>query len=233
MQTRSSPYVLLVKRQTFGAYNAQQDVINSYNLTRREALERTLGVFNKNEIFVATTGFTSRELYEIRVERGQGHSRDFLCVGSMGHTAAIAYGISTRKPTRNVICLDGDGSLIMHMGNLATIGRYKPANLTHILLNNESHESVGGQATASNAVDFGAVAKASGYANVWTVNNGADLDKALKETKEAKGPNFVDVRLALGTKKDLMRPESSPLENKIQFMNYLKDQRISMTVEDV
>lgn len=144
METRNSPYVLLVKRQTFANYKPLSQVSNDHEMSRRYALEQIISSFNKNEIFVATTGFTSRELYELRIERGQDHSRDFLCVGSMGHTSALALGISLRKPTRNVICLDGDGSLIMHMGNMATIGQHKPSNLIHILLNNEAHESVGG-----------------------------------------------------------------------------------------
>ena len=230
METRNSPYVLLVKRQTFATYKPEAQVVNDFEMSRRYALEQIITAFNKNEIFVATTGFTSRELYELRLERGQDHSRDFLCVGSMGHTAGIALGISLRKPTRNVLCIDGDGSLIMHMGNMTTIGQHKPSNLIHVLLNNQAHESVGGQQTASAHLDYTTIAKASGYKNAWSAKNEDELVEVLKECKKSRGPNFVEIKIAIGTKPDLLRPKTSPLENKIQFMNYLKDSRVSQKV---
>ena len=114
-------------------------LVKQYEMSRRDALNVVLDHYNKNEIFIATTGFTSREVYEIRIEKKQDHSRDFMCVGSMGHASSIALGIAMKKPTRNVVCLDGDGAMLMHMGAMGTIGSLQPINFTHIVINNESH----------------------------------------------------------------------------------------------
>ena len=111
---------------------------------------------------ISTTGKTSRELFELRVNRCESQ-RDFLTVGSMGHTASIALGVALGNPRRRVICLDGDGSVLMHLGALSIIGSIKPANLVHVLLNNAAHESVGGQPTVAGEVDLSSIAKACGY----------------------------------------------------------------------
>lgn len=99
----------------------------------------------------------------------------------------------------------------MHMGNIATIGQHKPSNLIHVLLNNEAHESVGGQSTASPCLDYPSIARASGYNNVWSASTEEELAKVLEECRNAKGPNFIEVKIAVGTKPDLLRPKSSPL----------------------
>ena len=138
-------------------------------MNRRDALNVILDFYQKNEIFVATTGFTSREIYELRIERGQDHSRDFMCVGSMGHASSIALGIAMKKPTRNIVCLDGDGALLMHMGAMSTIGSVKPVNLTHIVINNESHESVGGQETATASMNLKKLAEGCNYSKAYRV----------------------------------------------------------------
>ena len=88
----------------------------------------------KNSVIISTTGKTSREIFEIRKRNKQSHEKDFLTVGSMGHCSSIALGIAITNPQKKIICIDGDGSLIMHMGALATIGEQSPENFIHILI---------------------------------------------------------------------------------------------------
>ena len=130
---------------------------------REDVIEQIICEIPKDSIVVSTTGKTSRELFELRARLNQSHKTDFLTVGSMGHSSAIALGIALFKSKKKVVCLDGDGALIMQMGGLSTIGRTMPKNFVHILLNNEVHESVGGQPTSAKNIDFIELAKSNGY----------------------------------------------------------------------
>ena len=107
----------------------------------------------KNEVFITTTGKTSREFYELRKKNIEVVNKDFLTIGSMGHCSQIALGISLFNKN-DVYCIDGDGSVIMHMGSLAINGTSNSKNFKHIILNNGSHESVGGQPTAGKKINF-------------------------------------------------------------------------------
>ena len=118
-------------------------------------------------VIVSTTGMISRELFEYRESVNQGHERDFLTVGSMGHASQIALGIALRQADRKVYCFDGDGAVLMHMGSLAVIGSLHPANYVHVVFNNGAHDSVGGQPTVGLQVNLSLVAKACGYRSVF------------------------------------------------------------------
>lgn len=107
--------------------------------------------------------------YSYRVSKDMGHEKDFLTVGSMGHTSSIALGVAMQKPKRQIFCLDGDGSVIMHMGAMATVGQSNLDNFKHIVINNGAHDSVGGQPTdAGNHEDFSfsKIAQGCGYKTV-------------------------------------------------------------------
>ena len=171
MQISQGPYALLVKRQTFVKYKLATPK-PKYTLNREGALRVLLPLFNQRDILVSTTGMLSRELFEERVRLGQTHEKDFLTVGSMGHANAIALGVSLAKPSRNVFVLDGDGAMIMHMGNMATIAATAGPNFKHVLINNEAHDSVGGQPTvAGNGVfNFRRIAEGCGYRKVCSVS---------------------------------------------------------------
>ena len=95
-------------------------------MRREEILSHILDAADENDLFVSTTGMASRELFELREARGQDHARDFLTVGSMGHCSSIALGIALQKPERRVWCIDGDGSILMHMGALSVVGANAP-----------------------------------------------------------------------------------------------------------
>jgi len=194
---------------------------NSHHMSREEAIGYILAASGDDPV-VSTTGKASREVYELRESRGQGHSRDFLTVGSMGHSSSIALGIALQKKDRRVWCLDGDGAALMHLGAMALIGANRPANLIHIVLNNEAHESVGGLPTVAGSLDLPAIALACGYPSAEAVDSSEGLDRALAAAKASKQLAFIEVKCALGARDDLGRPTTTPQENKAAFMAALE-----------
>jgi phosphonopyruvate decarboxylase len=135
---------------------------NNFSLVREDIIERITKASGE-DIIVCTTGKASRELFEIRVRNGQSHKRDFLTVGSMGHSSSIALGLAKVAPDKKVWCIDGDGSVLMHMGAMAVVGASNPPNLIHIVINNQAHETVGGMPTAATAISFTKIAEGCGY----------------------------------------------------------------------
>ena len=164
----------------------------------------------------------SRELFEYRTSKGEGHERDFLTVGSMGHASQIALGIALAKTDRKVWCFDGDGASIMHMGSMAIVANKAAKNYIHVVFNNGAHDSVGGQPTVGLKIDLPAVAKAVGYKSVMSVNTKENLKKALFELTSAEGPILLEVQVKKGNRKDLGRPTTTPIQNKEALMEFLK-----------
>ena len=193
------------------------------NTMLREAIIEHIADAAGEDIIVSTTGKASRELFEIREARGQHHGRDFLTVGSMGHSSSIALGIALQKPEKKIWIIDGDGAVLMHMGAMAVMGAQKPGNVVHIVINNGAHETVGGQPTAMENVDVVAVAKGCGYVHAVSVDNFADLDRALEDAKRSDALSLIEVKCAIGARDDLGRPTTTARENKIAFMNYLSE----------
>lgn len=194
---------------------------NKNSLTREEVIRHIVEVSGDDAI-VSTTGKASRELFEIREARGEDHSRDFLTVGSMGHSSSIALGIALQRPNQKVWCIDGDGAAIMHLGALAVIGTTSPKNFIHVVINNGAHESVGGMPTAAAKLGLSALARAAGYASAETVEDAAALDAVLAKAKDTPGPSFIEVKCAIGSRSDLGRPTTTPQENKAAFMKHLE-----------
>ena len=195
---------------------------NPYPLRREDAIAQILDAAG-DAVIVATTGKTGRELFELREARGEDHAHDFLTVGSMGHASAIALGIALHRPAQRVICIDGDGAMLMHMGAMATIGAASPANLVHILLNNEAHESVGGAPTAAATVNFIDIANAVGYRRILYADNARSLKLALAKVQSSRELTFLEARVAIGSRPDLGRPTTTPRENKAALMHTLSE----------
>lgn len=191
------------------------------NILKREEIIACIVEASGEDSIVCTTGKASRELFEIREARGEGHGKDFLTVGSMGHSSSIALGIALQKPERRVWCIDGDGAALMHMGAMAVIGNAKPRNLIHVVINNEAHESVGGAPTVAGTVDFPEVALACGYGYAASVATMEDLRKLLSEARGLEELSFIEVKCAIGARSDLGRPTTTPQENKKLFMEGL------------
>jgi len=218
------PYVLLVKRRTFDAYKLPK-VAPKYPLNREAALEVLLDQIEDRDVIVSTTGMLSRELSEQRVKRKMGHEKDFLTVGSMGHASSIALGVSIAKPRRRVICLDGDGATLMHMGALTTIAAHASPNFKHVLFNNSAHDSVGGQPTSASEdmVDYQQIAKACGYKMTLTATTPEEIREAYKTLVAYNaGPALLEIKIAPGGhRKNLGRPTKTPIQNKTDFMKHL------------
>lgn len=195
---------------------------NSYTMRREEVIKHIVS-FTGDDPVVSTTGKASRELFEIREQNGQGHGRDFLTVGSMGHSSSIALGIALQRKDKKVWCIDGDGAMLMHMGSLAVTGQIRPDNLVHIVINNSAHETVGGLPTAAGQTDITGIARACGYSRVFTADSFEALDKALAEARSGSGLAFIEAKCALGARADLGRPTTTAIENKESFMGFLSE----------
>lgn len=217
----NAPVALVVRKDTFENYKSKNHPRLMSTFKREDALDNILTLANPNDVIVSTTGKTSRELFELRKRRSEVQ-RDFLTVGGMGHTASIALGVAMGCPKRRVICLDGDGSMLMHLGALPIIGDIKPTNLIHILLNNSSHESVGGQPTVAGGMDFRALANACGYRDYVAASNAEELQSVWKKLMTQQGPALLEVKISIGSRQDLGRPTSTTEENKRAFMEFLR-----------
>lgn len=223
MEVSKGPYCLLVRRQTFLPYKLEKKP-PMFPLTREHAIQKIVDCLHDRDVVVGTTGMLSRELFEYREAKGQGHEKDFLCVGSMGHASAIALGIATQRPRRQVFCLDGDGAAIMHLGNLSTIGHNSQSNFKHIVINNGAHDSVGGQPTDAADVEnfrFTQVALGLGYKQAFTAITPEEIMDGVKALREMEGPVLLEIKVNQGNRKDLGRPTRTPIQNKADFMHFL------------
>ena len=217
-------FALVIEKDTFEDYKLRNVEVNDLTMSREEAIQTVAAALGDKDCIVSTTGMISRELFEYRTAMNQGHERDFLTVGSMGHASQIALGIALAQPDRRVWCFDGDGATIMHMGSLAIVASKKPANYIHVVFNNGAHDSVGGQPTVGFKIDLTAVAKAVGYAAAFSVSTKEDLNSQLSilNSQLQKGPILLEIKVKKGNRKDLGRPTTTPIENKEALMQFLK-----------
>jgi len=221
MREQSEPVFLLVRKGVFSSWHADDGPTERYPMSREEVLEEILLHLEDSDRIVSTTGKTSREIYELREKTDNGHHRDFLTVGSMGHAGMIALGVAIGQ-SRRVVCIDGDGAALMHMGSMAILGARQPANYIHIVINNGAHESVGGQPTVGFDISFTSVARDLGYAVVHpVVETRDDLKSILSRVADHQGLQFVEIRVRKGARSDLGRPMTTPVANRDAFMGAL------------
>ena len=216
----SGKQVAFVIRKSALEFDGKIFYQNGHTMTREEAIRRIVE-FSGNDPIVSTTGKASRELFEIREARGEGHGRDFLTVGSMGHASSIALGIAAQRPEKRIWIIDGDGAAIMHLGAMAVIGANEPKNLMHIVINNAAHESVGGMPTAAGRIDLTQIARDCGYSQATGVDSIDKLTEALQNAKTANELSFIEVKCAIGSRPDLGRPTTTAQENKKALMGKL------------
>lgn len=213
-------FAIIVRKGTF-----EKDVPytweNGNTLNREEALATILKEGGHEAVLVSTTGKISRELYEQSDALYGTHENIFMTVGGMGHASMIALGIAKKRPEEKIICIDGDGAALMHMGALAFISSQSPENFVHIIINNQSHESVGAMPTGCQKVNFSELAKNVGYSWTIRVSTLEELTKVLRNIDEQKGPILVEVLVSLDSRADLGRPKESARENKEAFMEYI------------
>ena len=213
------PYALITKKDTISGSFAKKFSPVSSGLSRKEAVKSILSALTGNEVIVSTTGFISRELYS----ENKSAKGIFYMLGSMGHAASIGLGIALLNKDRKIIVLDGDGALLMKMGSMATVGNYSPDNFTHILLDNASYESTGGQACVSVTVNFHLVAKNVGYKTAVLVENKGHLAESIKKTLSVHGPHFIHVKISSASREAVARVKLEPQKIKQDVKEFLKN----------
>lgn len=228
IKQNSKPIALVVRKDTFSKYDKEFISSNTNTLSREESLDIIIQNLGNNDFIVSTTGKTSREIFEIREKYNAGHSKDFLTVGSMGHTSSLAFGISLNTD-KNIFCIDGDGSFIMHMGGLAVAIQNVKDNFKYILINNGCHESVGGQPTIANNIDIEKILLGFGFKKVYIVNNENELISALEEQKK-NGKIAIIINTNDKSRKGLGRPTTTPIYNKEQFQIKIRCQNESNNI---
>ena len=211
---------VVVSKGAFEDYKIKKE--NKNILTREEAIQTIVDFLSDEDMVVSTTGKSSRELFEYREELKQGHGNDFLTVGSMGHSSSIALGVALNNSNKKIFCFDGDGAILMHMGSLALIGSMKPNNFYHVMFNNSAHESVGGLPTIMSDICIDEIVLACGYKKVYNASSIDELKSVLPQFIEDNGPVFLNIDVNLESRKDLGRPTTTPIENKMEFMNKLR-----------
>ena len=215
---RKETFFFVVKKGTFTSEKLNNDLwekSENKKKTRKTAIDempsryetlRTINQFkDENTIQLATTGKTGRELYEI-----EDAVNNFYMVGSMGCVSSLGLGLAYTRKDKDVIIIDGDGSMLMRMGSLATNGYYQPKNMLHILLDNLSHDSTGGQRTVSNNVNFVEITAACGYENSYYVHSLEELQAKIVEWKKTKGLTFLYLKIFPGSKKS-WTPQDNPI----------------------
>ena len=215
---RNAPVAIVVPKGLLDG-NKTNEMDETYPLSRYQAIDTILNAIPEDAFYLATTGRTTRELFYLRKEHGQDGARDFLNVGAMGHTLSVAIGLAKARPADNFVVLDGDAASIMHMGSMAMAGSLKLNNLFHIVLNNGSHESVGGQPSAGFLIDYSGVAKACGYTTVPSyVSTKSEIINAFQVLSNRSGTGFLEIRIHKGMEKSLPPLDYSHGEQIKRFM---------------
>jgi phosphonopyruvate decarboxylase len=186
-------------------------------LTRTAAIELILDALDGDEAIIATTGKTGRELFTI-----SDRPNHLYVVGGMGTASAIGLGVAHALPKQPVVVVDGDGAALMKLGVLATIGFYQPSNLLHIILDNEAHDSTGGQQTASGIAHFAAIGAAANYRSAFAVDRPEEILEAVRLLRNRPGPSLLHVKIQPGSPAKLGRPTVTPHEVKERFSQFLR-----------
>jgi phosphonopyruvate decarboxylase len=220
MEKTGKPAALIVSKGMLNEYKrAQKPADSRISLLRKEAVQIILRHIPDTAPLIASTGKIARELYFLDKKPLQPV---FYMLGSMGCANAIGFGVAETVPAKKVVVLDGDGALLMRLGSLATIGHYRPKNLIHIVLDNECHESTGGQETVSATTDLKTIASACGYAVSMFVRTADELTAGLAQALRGEGPVFMHVKVLKGSDPNLGRPRDTPEQQKTAFMTLLR-----------
>jgi phosphonopyruvate decarboxylase len=218
MMKESRPVVFLISKDTFNRKIVPPEKSQDFPMTRARALKLVIENLSDECFTVSTTGFISRELFNIRSKFSGDTRNDFMMVGSMGHASSIAFGLAVANPQKKIVCLDGDGAALMHLGALPVAAQIKSLNLFHIVINNGVHGSVGNQSTVAQEIDLCGIALSSGYLEASKVMTEEDLVDALKHLSNLGGIKFLEILVNTEYDENLKRPTVSPKENKNFFM---------------
>ena len=221
---KSRPFAIIIKKGTFAEASIRKQKSEKKYLPRENILKIILENAPEDSLFISTTGKTSREIFEIRENTGTPHDHDFYTVGSMGCASSIALGVSHGEHLKPVFIIDGDGAALMQLGTFAALGKHgQKKDITHILINNHVHESTGAQKTISDTVSFEGIAKNCGYRQVESAQNKNEIVQALNDFRKSKGLKLLVIKSSPGSRPDLGRPTTTPIENKNNFMKAIKN----------
>ncbi len=203
----NQPVACLVEKNTFSNINFKRIFKNNSQINRSDFIDLLLNSINYKTKIISTTGYTSRELYQIRKIKKYKKGKDFYMVGGMGHAAIVSSSFS-KFSNSNSICLDGDGSFLMHLGSIFTSSHIASKKFKYILLNNGSHESVGGQKTFSENLNTKQISKAFKFKNYFIIKSKKDMNRKLKLFLKSHGPSFLEVIIKNQSLKNLTRPKN-------------------------
>lgn len=217
---RGDQFAIIVKKGTF---EKEEPFTwdNGNPMEREEVLGRILQALPRDTAIVSTTGKISRELYEQSDKIYGSHENLFMTVGGMGHASMIALGIAEKRPDKKVVCIDGDGAALMHMGALPFIAARAPKNFYHIVINNMAHESVGAMPTGCQQASFAGIAAAAGYRATDKLETEEAVGRIGGRIEAEEGPVLFEIPVSLGARSDLGRPKESARQNKENFMAFL------------
>ena len=229
MDSTASPYALIMKKGMVAPYPLRQVPGTGKSSagrqpetsspvpelpSRHDVLKQLVAHSDVSEtVLIASTGFNGRELYAIA-----DRPNHLYMVGSMGCAASLGLGLSLVRPDKKIIVIDGDGAVLMRMGNMAAVGAYGGENFYHVALDNHVHESTGGQATVSSAVDFRAIAAACAYQSIFSSTDGLSESGGFLQSK---APAFLLVETGLGVPEGLPRPSVKPADVARRLMMHL------------
>ena len=218
------PVALLVTKGAFDDPNRVSTRPETLFPSREECIEVISNSLPDLAPVIAATGMIGRELSEVRQKRGIQGKSDLLVVGGMGHASTIAAAFSSALSGAKVICLDGDGGVLMHMGALPHVAQER--GLVHIMLNNGVHDSVGGQATIANTLDFDALSQGAGYGCYLRCNRLDQIPDAILNAMDSPGSSFIEVMCRPGHRPNLGRPLQSPFDLFANFSSRLRPNQV-------
>lgn len=217
--SQGDQFAVIVKKGTFEK-EAPFEWTNGNQMVREEVLGSILKGLSRETIIVSTTGKISRELYEQSEAIYGDHDNIFMTVGGMGHASMIALGIAKNRPDKRIVCIDGDGAALMHMGALPFIAAQAPENFYHIVINNQAHESVGAMPTGCQQAEFARIAQAAGYRETDKLADKESVQRIGEWVQKMTGPVLWEIPVSLQVRSDLGRPKESARENKEGFMRH-------------
>ncbi len=220
-EERGGPVAIVVRKNTFLKYEASDYEEEMSNFPREKAIKVIIENIKNNWPIVSTTGMISRELFEIRKRSKQSDCHEFMLVGGMGHASQVASAIASERSDKKIICIDGDGSILMHAGSLAHCAEQD--NIIHCVINNGAHDSVGGQPTAARNLSLSDLAKSFGFKHVKSVKNEEELKETLNSFKNNEKSSFIEIYCKRGSRENLGRPDKTPVDNKNNFIRFLEN----------
>lgn len=215
----NTPVAILVKKETFKALDYQEEK-SSFSLSKKDIIESFIPKLNKKDTVLCSTGMISRSVLSFLKKKKISSENFFFNVGAMGHLSSIAFGIALNKK-KNVYCLDGDGSFLMHLGSFAVIGSMKLKNFKYILINNGCHQSVGGQKTVSLNINIKKIANGFGFKYYKVSKGKKNLKTQLDKLFFNNQSSFLEIQINSKNEINLPRPSKQLVEYKNIFLKTL------------